>query len=304
MTHQWTLKPHSEWKCFGRLVGWFAAFWWVRRYLISKFPPYAAVHVVGTSTLTTARLTNKSPAVDTWTTRHDSSSGSGSFTDHRNISDERHLKGDHLLDMKTSSEKWGIWYSLYIAAVVGGFNPSEKYSSNRKSSLNRGENKKYMSNHHPNSVQTLQKNTTKFWNHPMMCFDRNLRGLAPNPSLPPASAKKHQEKWKTSNPEIGFKIPTFKHFRPDIPWSPKSCNVHGASKQRIWRVLRGWIRHGETKLDGYSLWNGQLVGGFSPTDLKNMTKSNCIISPQNGLKINKKFFNPPSQDCFFLFLSN
>ena len=227
-----------------------------------------------------------------------------SFTDHRNISDERHLKGDHLLDMKTSSEKWGIWYSLYIAAVVGGFNPSEKYSSNQKSSLNRGENKKYMSNHHPNSVQTLQKNTTKFWNHPMMCFDRNLRGLAPNPSLPPASAKKHQEKWKTSNPEIGFKIPTFKHFRPDIPWSPKSCNVHGASKQRIWRVLRGWIRHGETKLDGYSLWNGQLVGGFSPTDLKNMTKSNCIISPQNGLKINKKYFNPPSQDCFFLFLSN
>ena len=28
--------------------------------------------------------------------------------------------------------------------LVGGFNPSEKYESNRKSSLNRGENKKYL----------------------------------------------------------------------------------------------------------------------------------------------------------------
>jgi len=32
--------------------------------------------------------------------------------------------------------------------LVGGFNPSEKYSSNWISSPNRGENKRYLKNHH------------------------------------------------------------------------------------------------------------------------------------------------------------
>ena len=36
----------------------------------------------------------------------------------------------------------------FIMILVGGFNPSEKYESNWKSSPGRGENKKYLSCHH------------------------------------------------------------------------------------------------------------------------------------------------------------
>ena len=38
-----------------------------------------------------------------------------------------------------------------------------------------------------------------------------------------------------------------------------------------------------------------LVGGFSPTHLKNMRKSNWIISPVFGVKIDNYFKSPPSQ---------
>ena len=37
---------------------------------------------------------------------------------------------------------------LIKGQLVGGFNPSEKYESNGKSSPNRGENKKCLSCHH------------------------------------------------------------------------------------------------------------------------------------------------------------
>ena len=42
-------------------------------------------------------------------------------------------------------------FSNHYYHLVGGFNPSEKYWSNQKSSPNRGENKKYVNmwNHHP-----------------------------------------------------------------------------------------------------------------------------------------------------------
>ena len=177
MTHQWTLKPHSEWKCFGRLVGLllfdgFGSTWF------SNFPPYAAVHVGGTSTLTTARLTNKSPAVDTWTTRHDSS-GSGSWRItgtclwHENV--QWKMRDRDLIFSKRIS--WNSWCI----------------------SIN-------------NSVQTPPKKkqlAAKFWNHPIDVLIETWEGYLQIHPFHQLARKKHQEKWKTSNPDIGFKIPTF-----------------------------------------------------------------------------------------------
>ena len=54
------------------------------------------------------------------------------------------------LVVKLSSEinkqisQWETVANSMKEKLVGGFNPSEKYKSNWKSSLNRGENKKYL----------------------------------------------------------------------------------------------------------------------------------------------------------------
>ena len=67
-----------------------------------------------------------------------------------------------------------------------------------------------------------------FWWH---CQIHEWNKILPNPMEP--------QTWKTSlqNP-------------PDIPWSPKSCNVHGASK-----ILAGFLRGGCFTGEGVFLGN-------------------------------------------------
>lgn len=97
--------------CGAVLWSWFAVFFdgfgstWFQ---LSPSMPL----LVDTSTLTTARLINKSPAVDTWTTRHD-------HQDQDLYGSQEHLwwkksKGDHLFDMRTPMKNEGpdILYSV------------------------------------------------------------------------------------------------------------------------------------------------------------------------------------------------
>ena len=79
---------------------------------------------------------------------------------------------------------WGGWLTL-----GGGFNPVEKYESNRKSSPNRGENKKYLSFHHlvhfkihnykNNTFSRLVKNGVAMWHTWHILFNMHL-GLVLN----------------------------------------------------------------------------------------------------------------------------
>jgi len=63
-------------------------------------------------------------------------------------------------------------FSNHYYHLVGGFNPSEKYWSNQKSSPNRGENKKYLKppSHvsHANPIEDLFKNKTS--GNPSLCM--------------------------------------------------------------------------------------------------------------------------------------